>query len=43
LRKRVKYHRMHMQLMSPAWPGDMAMRAEVADLAGEALGDDPGS
>jgi CHAD domain-containing protein len=40
LRKRVKYHRMHVQLMNPAWPGDMAMRAEIADLAGEALGDD---
>ena len=31
---------MHVQLMSAAWPGDMAMRAEIADLAGEALGDD---
>ncbi|MCC0036157.1 MAG: CHAD domain-containing protein [Hoeflea sp.] len=40
LRKHIKYHRMHVQLMSPAWPGDMAMRAEIADLAGEALGDD---
>ena len=40
LRKRIKYHRMHVQLMSPAWPGDMALRAQVADLAGEALGDD---
>ena len=40
LRKRIKYHRMHVQLMSAAWPGDMAMRAEIADLAGEALGDD---
>jgi len=40
LRKRIKYHRMHVQLISPAWPGDMAMRAEIADLAGEALGDD---
>lgn len=40
LRKRIKYHRMHVQLMSPAWPGDMAIRAEIADLAGEALGDD---
>ena len=40
LRKRIKYHRMHVQLMSPAWPGDMAMRAEISDLAGEALGDD---
>jgi CHAD domain-containing protein len=40
LRKRIKYHRMHMQLLSPAWPGEMALRAEVADLAGEALGDD---
>ena len=40
LRKRIKYHRMHVQLLSSAWPGDMAMRAEIADLAGEALGDD---
>ena len=40
LRKRIKYHRMHVQLMSPAWPGDMGLRSEIADLAGEALGDD---
>ena len=40
LRKRIKYHRMHVQLLSAAWPGDMALRAEIADLAGEALGDD---
>ncbi len=40
LRKRIKYHRMHLQLLSPAWPGEMALRANVADLAGEALGDD---
>lgn len=40
LRKRIKYHRMHVQLLSPAWPGEMALRAQIADLAGEALGDD---
>lgn len=40
LRKRIKYHRMHVQLMSPAWPGEMGLRADVADIAGEALGDD---
>ena len=40
LRKRIKYHRMHVQLLSPAWPGEMALRAGVADLAGEALGND---
>lgn len=40
LRKRIKYHRMHVQLLSSAWPGDMALRAQTADLAGEALGDD---
>tara|TARA_R110002020_G_scaffold34066_22_gene103678 strand:+ start:7669 stop:8577 length:909 start_codon:yes stop_codon:yes gene_type:complete len=40
LRKRIKYHRMHVQLLSTAWPGEMGLRAEIADLAGEALGDD---
>ena len=40
LRKRIKYHWMHMKLLRPAWPGVMKARAEVADLAGEALGDD---
>jgi len=40
LRKRVKYHWMHMKLLRPAWPGVMKARAEVADLAGDALGDD---
>ena len=40
LRKRIKYHRMHVELMRLAWPGEMGLRAEVADLAGEALGDD---
>ncbi|MDP2120085.1 MAG: CHAD domain-containing protein [Hoeflea sp.] len=40
LRKRIKYHRMHVQLMSAAWPGEMGLRAKVADIAGEALGDD---
>lgn len=40
LRKRVKYHWMHVKLLRPAWPGMMEARAEVADLAGEALGDD---
>jgi CHAD domain-containing protein len=40
LRKRIKYHRMHVQLMSAAWPGEMALRAQIADIAGEALGDD---
>jgi len=40
LRKRVKYHWMHVQLLSPAWPGEMAIRADISDLAGEALGDD---
>ncbi|MEM5492006.1 CHAD domain-containing protein [Hoeflea sp. AS16] len=39
LRKRIKYHRMHVQLLSRAWPGEMALRAGIADLAGEALGD----
>ena len=40
LRKRIKYHRMHVQLLSHAWPGEMALRAQIADIAGEALGDD---
>ncbi|OCW57942.1 CHAD domain-containing protein [Hoeflea olei] len=40
LRKRIKYHRMHVQLLGALWPGEMALRADVADLAGEALGDD---
>ena len=40
LRKRIKYHRMHVQLLSLAWPGEMALRAQIADIAGEALGDD---
>lgn len=40
LRKRIKYHRMHIQLLSLAWPGEMALRARIADIAGEALGDD---
>ena len=40
LRKRIKYHRMHVQLLSPLWPGEMGLRADTADLAGEALGDD---
>lgn len=40
LRKRIKYHCMHVQLLSPAWPGEMALRARIADHAGEALGDD---
>ena len=31
---------MHVQLMRPAWPGEMGLRADVADIAGEALGDD---
>lgn len=40
LRKRIKYHRMHIQLLSLAWPGEMALRARIGDIAGEALGDD---
>lgn len=40
LRKRIKYHRMHIQLLSDAWPGEMALRAEAANIAGEALGND---
>lgn len=40
LRKRIKYHWMHMQLLRAAWPGVMDMRAELADRAAEALGDD---
>lgn len=40
LRKRIKYHWMHIKLLSPGWPGEMAIRAKVANLAGEALGDD---
>jgi CHAD domain-containing protein len=40
LRKRIKYHRMHVQLLSRAWPGEMALRDQIADIAGEALGDD---
>lgn len=40
LRKRIKYHWMHIQLLKPAWPGVMAARAEIADLAGDLLGDD---
>ena len=40
LRKRIKYHWMHVKLLRPLWPGEMAIRAKTADLAGEALGDD---
>jgi len=40
LRKRIKYHRMHVQLLARAWPGEMAIRADIADVAGEALGQD---
>ncbi|QKV19495.1 CHAD domain-containing protein [Oricola thermophila] len=40
MRKRIKYHGMHVLLLRPAWPGEMAIRAKVADRAGEALGDD---
>ena len=40
LRKRIKYHWMHVLLLRPLWPGEMAIRARTADLAGEALGDD---
>ena len=40
LRKRIKYHWMHTKLLRPAWPGVMNARAELADLAGDALGDD---
>lgn len=40
LRKRVKYHWMHVLLLRRIWPGEMAVRADVADLAGEALGED---
>jgi CHAD domain-containing protein len=40
LRKRIKYHWMHMLLLRPAWPGVMAGRADIADHAGDALGDD---
>ena len=40
LRKRIKYHWMHTKLLRPAWPGVMKARAGVADLAGDALGDD---
>jgi len=39
LRKHIKYHRMHVQLLSRAWPGEMALRAATAGFAGEALGD----
>ncbi|WP_417434191.1 CHAD domain-containing protein [Hoeflea sp.] len=39
LRKHIKYHRMHVQLLSRTWPGEMALRAATAGLAGEALGD----
>lgn len=40
LRKRIKYHWMHVTLLRPLWPGEMAIRAKTADLAGEALGND---
>ncbi|WP_417410292.1 CHAD domain-containing protein [Hoeflea sp.] len=40
LRKRIKYHWMHVKLLRPGWPGEMALRAKVTNLAGEALGDD---
>ena len=40
LRKRIKYHWMHVNLLRQAWPGQMRLRAEVADQAGEILGED---
>jgi CHAD domain-containing protein len=40
LRKRIKYHWMHVLLLRPVWPGEMAARADIADRAGEALGND---
>lgn len=40
LRKHVKYHWTHLQLLRPAWPGVMDARADVADQVAEALGDD---
>lgn len=40
LRKRIKYHWMHVLLLRRIWPGEMALRADIADLAGEALGED---
>jgi CHAD domain-containing protein len=40
LRKRLKYHWMHSQLLDEAWPGGMRLRAAVAEAAGDDLGDD---
>ncbi|WP_421854621.1 CHAD domain-containing protein [Oricola sp.] len=40
LRKRIKYHWMHSNLLREVWPGQMRLRAAVADRAGEALGED---
>lgn len=40
LRKRIKYHWMHMRLLRAAWPGVMEVRADMADRAAELLGDD---
>ncbi|WP_339760628.1 CHAD domain-containing protein [uncultured Hoeflea sp.] len=40
LRKRIKYHWMHVKLLSRGWPGEMAIRAKVTNRAGEALGED---
>ena len=40
LRKRIKYHWMHVNLLRTVWPGQMRLRAEVADQAGEILGED---
>ncbi|GHF33706.1 CHAD domain-containing protein [Seohaeicola zhoushanensis] len=40
LRKRVKYHRFHCQLLRAAWPEVLVAREQLAEQVGEALGDD---
>lgn len=40
LRKRMKYHWMHIKLMRPLWPGEMRLRARAANQAAQMLGED---
>ena len=39
-RKRVKYHRNHLRLISEIWPQIIVPRSEEAEVLGELLGDD---
>lgn len=40
LRKRVKYHWMHVKLLRPLWPGMMGLRARRAKEGGDILGEE---